>query len=66
MGGTNDNIINMNKHISPYIDKHYITIRYKYIYHYGQFSKFHVCFCGLDSGNLKFETVRTNKQYICF
>ena len=21
---------------------------------YGQFSKFHVCFCGLDSGNLKF------------
>ena len=33
---------------------------------YGQFSKFHVCFCGLDSGNLKFETVRTNKQHICF
>ena len=33
---------------------------------YGQFSKFHVCFCGLDSGNLKFETVRTNKQRICF
>ena len=29
---------------------------------YGQFSKFHVCFCGLDSGNLKFETVRTNEQ----
>ena len=28
--------------------------------------KFHVCFCGLDSGNLKFETVRTNKQHICF
>ena len=23
-------------------------------------------FCGLDSGNLKFETVRTNKQHICF
>ena len=33
---------------------------------YGQFSKFHVCFCGLDPGNLKFETVRTNKQRICF
>ena len=27
---------------------------------------FHVCFCDLDSGNLKFETVRTNKQRICF
>ena len=33
---------------------------------YGQFSKYHVCFCGLDSGNLKFETVRTSKQRICF
>ena len=33
---------------------------------YGQFSRFHVCFCGLDPGNLKFETVRTNKQHICF
>ena len=33
---------------------------------YGQFSKFHVWFCGLDSGNLKFETVRTNRQRICF
>ena len=33
--------------------------------YYGQFSEFHVCFCGLDSGNLKFETVRTNKQHIC-
>ena len=33
---------------------------------YGQFSKSHVCFCGLDTGNLKFETVRTNKQHICF
>ena len=33
---------------------------------YGQLSKFHVCFCGLDPGNLKFETVRTNKQHICF
>ena len=32
---------------------------------YGQFSKFHVCFCGLDPGNLKFDTVRTNKQHIC-
>ena len=28
--------------------------------------KFHVCFCGLDPGNLKFETVRTNQQNICF
>ena len=26
-----------------------------------------VClFCGLDPGNLKFETVRTNEQHICF
>ena len=33
---------------------------------YGQFSEFHVCFCGLDPVNLKFETVRTNKQHICF
>ena len=33
---------------------------------YGQFSQFHVCFCGLDLGNLKFETARTNKQHICF
>ena len=33
---------------------------------YGQFSKYHVCFCGLDSGNLKFETVRTHKQHIRF
>ena len=33
---------------------------------HGQFSTFHVCFCGLDPGNLKFETVRTNKQHICF
>ena len=33
---------------------------------YGQFSKCHVCFYGLDYGNLKFETVRTNKQHICF
>ena len=23
---------------------------------YGQFSKYHVCFCGLDSGNLKFDS----------
>ena len=37
-----------------------------FYYIYGQFSKFHVCFCGLDPGNLKFETVRTNKQHICF
>ena len=34
--------------------------------YYGQFSKFHVCNCGLDPGNLKFETVRTHKQHICF
>ena len=33
---------------------------------YGQFSKCHVCFCGLDPGNLKVETVRTDKQHICF
>ena len=33
---------------------------------YGKFSKIQVCFCGLDPGNLKFETVRTNKQHVCF
>ena len=33
---------------------------------FGQFSKLHVCFCGLDPANLKFETVRTHKQRICF
>ena len=33
---------------------------------YGQLSTNHVCFCGLDSGSLKFETVRTNKQHISF
>ena len=33
---------------------------------YGQFSKCHFSFCGLDPGNLIFETVRTNKQHICF
>ena len=33
---------------------------------YGQFSKVNVYVCGLDSGNLKFETVRTHKQHICF
>ena len=33
---------------------------------YGQFSKCHACFCGLDSGNLKFETARTSNQHICF
>ena len=32
----------------------------------GQFSEFQICFCGLDPGNLKFETVRTNRQQICF
>ena len=32
---------------------------------YGQFSNF-MCFCGLDPGNLKFETVWTNKQHIYF
>ena len=33
---------------------------------HGQFSEFQACFCGLDSGNLKFETVRTHKQHVCF
>ena len=33
---------------------------------FGQLSKFHACLRGLDPGNLKFETVRTNKQRICF
>ena len=28
--------------------------------------KFNVCFCGLEPGNLKIETVRTHKQHICF
>ena len=25
-----------------------------------------ICFCGLDPGNLKFETVRTHKKHIRF
>ena len=33
---------------------------------YGQFSEFQICFCGLDPGNLKFETVRANRQRMCF
>ena len=33
---------------------------------YGKFSKSQICFCGLDPGNLKFETVRTHKQHTCF
>ena len=33
---------------------------------YGKFSTFQVCFCSLDPGNLKSETVRTHKQRICF
>ena len=33
---------------------------------YGQFSNVHDCFCGLDPGNLKFETVQTRKRHICF
>ena len=35
-------------------------------HNYGQFSKFQIVFCGLDPGNLKFETVRTDKHHICF
>ena len=42
------------------------TKTFKPLARYGQFSKFHVCYCGLDSGNFKFETVQTNKQHICF
>ena len=41
-------------------------VRGRAVYEYGQFSSFQICFCGLDPGNLKFETVRTNKQHICF
>ena len=44
----------------------YMQCRAQRLSHYGQFSKLHVCFCGLDAGNLQFETVRTNKQHICF
>ena len=32
----------------------------------GRFSKFHVCFCGLDPGNLKFETVRKINNIFAF
>ena len=35
-------------------------------YTYGKFSEFQICFCGLDPGNLKFETVRTHKQHMFF
>ena len=40
--------------------------KYKAKKTYGKFSTLQICFCGLDPGNLKFETVRTNKQHICF
>ena len=30
------------------------------------FHEFMFVFFGIDSGNLKFETVRTHKQHICF
>ena len=30
------------------------------------FQNFKLCFCGLGPGNLKFETVRTHRQRICF
>ena len=63
-------------YIHTYIHAYMHTYVYVYVYvsialsnylsSYGQFSEFHICFCGLDSGNLKFETVRTNKQHICF
>ena len=43
----------------------YIYI-YIHVCLYGQFSELHVCVCGLDPDNLKFETVRTHKQHICF
>ena len=33
---------------------------------YGKFSTFQVCFCGLDPGNLKSETVRTHKRHVRF
>ena len=32
---------------------------------YGKFSEFQVCSCGLDSGNLTSETVRTHKRRVC-
>ena len=48
------------------VSREIVSIRLITLTHYGQFSKVHVCFCGLDPGNLKFETVRTNKQHICF
>ena len=62
------------RHTSLPIYTYTYTIIYSYMIlvdyiscqYYGQFSEFNVCFCGLDSGNLKFETVRTNKQHICF
>ena len=34
--------------------------------HTVDFRNFIVFFCGRDPGNLKFATVRTNKQHICF
>ena len=63
-------IINVMIHIIIIIIINIIIIIMKQMgsapkYTYGQFSEFHVCFCGLDSGNLKFETVRTNKQHAC-
>ena len=59
----------MYVYIHTYIYIYIYTHTYTYICSrlwYGQFSKFKICFCGLDPGNLKFETVRTHKQHICF
>ena len=51
-----------------YCHYHYRCHYYAHHYyvHYGQFSEFQICFCGLDPGNLKFETVPTHKRHVCF
>ena len=51
-------------YLHTYIRRNMHTYIHTYIHTYGQFSKFQICFCGLDPGNLKFETVRTRKQHV--
>ena len=73
--GWSTNNVNIIKYISGHYALQWVSNTSRWGQHhqhpchfsvYGQFSKFYVCFCGLDPGNLKFETVRTNKQHICF
>ena len=68
-----DTYTHMCIYIYIYISLHIVVVYWHYHYYdvlllpvYGQFSNCQICFCGLDPGNLEFETVRTNKQHLFF